>query len=291
MLFEDIYDDEEEEYVPDVTKSLQFKIDAAQAEIDAMPEELEEEKAYVERQLERSQRELDRIIARVNAYKAYESGYQAWVAARDKAQENVNEAAKATFDAKQKVEIAQAVYDALDAVANGGLWVYDPDKTIFYKVYGDNAAEIENVNRSDDFTWITVNEEIARLEGATDVLHEILGNLIVTVITGEGEMPDFDFEEFDIEDLDKLGISPDSIAGLSFAKKFLQEVLKQGKISLQVVLASYDEELAMLDEKIDLYTKLAAIYKGIMNANLGIVEESEGETGPLDGEGEGDDEE
>jgi hypothetical protein len=288
MLHEvDLTDPDEPEFY--ARHSFAYKIEVLQSFIDGKDEYLAGFKEGVEKQLQEVVGEIEEIRPNINAYEAHEASYLAWIESISAYETALNEAKKATFDAKQKVEIAQAVYDALDAVANGGLWVYDPDKTIFHKVYGDNAVEIENVNRSDNFTWITVNEEIARLEGATDVLHEILGNLIVTVITGEGEMPDF--EDFDIEDLDKLGISPDSIAGLSFAKKFLQEVLKQGKISLQVVLASYDEELAMLDEQIDLYTKLAAIYKGIMNANLGIVEESEGETGPLDGEGEGDDEE
>ena len=241
-------------------------------------------------EVQQLKKDIADVKAALEVYKGYESEYKDWVAEREEAFQVWQDSRKTSFEAMVDEFEAKSAYKATETLANGGLWVYDPDKTIFYKVYGDTAPVIPNVNRSDDFTWITVNEEIARLEGTTDVLHEILGNLIVAAIT-EGEMPDFDFEEFDIEDLDKLGISPDSIAGLSFAKKLLQEVLKQGKISLQVVLASYDEELAMLDEQIDLYTKLAAIYKGIMNANLGIVEESEGETGPLDGEGEGDDEE
>jgi hypothetical protein len=60
-----------------------------------------------------------------------------------------------------------------------------------------------------------------------------------------------------------------------------------------VVLDAFDAELAVIDEEIALQTKIAETYKAIMNGWLGIVDDEDvnGETGPVDGEGEGDDEE
>ena len=67
----------------------------------------------------------------------------------------------------------------------------------------------------------------------------------------------------------------DNIAGLNFIKKVLQETLTQGKVVLQTILEAFDAEIAELEEKIELQTKLAEIYKAIMNGYLGIVEEED----------------
>ena len=54
-----------------------------------------------------------------------------------------------------------------------------------------------------------------------------------------------------------------------------------------------DQKIAVLSEEVAIKAAIALKYKEIMNAYLGITDEEdvEGETGPLDGEGEGDDEE
>ena len=55
---------------------------------------------------------------------------------------------------------------------------------------------------------------------------------------------------------------------------------------------SIDELLEKVKEALDIWNAIANKYKAIMNAYLDIVPNDEnGETGPLDGEGEGDDEE
>lgn len=217
--------------------------------------------------------------------KAVEAAYVATVKNRNTTHAAWVDAQIETIVAEAAYELALEEYNALKAIQDEGIWVYDPDAKIFVEVYGEDAEVSGEIRDAvNGFTLVPIAKEIERLEGTTDVLHEMIGNLIFTSIT-EGEMPDFD--EIEIE------IDTQSIAGLSFAKKLLQEALKQGKLGLQVVIAAFDEELAVLDEKIQVYSAIAEKYKAIMNAYLGIVDEAdvEGETGPLDGDGEGDDEE
>ena len=73
----------------------------------------------------------------------------------------------------------------------------------------------------------------------------------------------------------------------------LKQLLSDGKTALAVVNEALDQIIDTLKEAIDIWTAIANKYKAIMNGYLGIVDEAdvEGETGPLDGEGEGDDEE
>ena len=215
--------------------------------------------------------------------KAVEAAYVASVENRNTTHAAWVDAQIETIVAEAAYELALEEYNALKAIQDEGIWVYDPDAKIFVEVYGEDAVVTGEIRDAvNGFTLVPIAKEIERIEGTTDVLHEMIGNLIFTSIT-EGEMPDFD--EIEIE------IDTQSIAGLSFAKKLLQEALKQGKLGLQVVIAAFDEELAVLDEKIQVYSAIAEKFKAVMNAYLGIVDNAEGETGPLDGEGEGDDEE
>ena len=282
FLFE-IYDDEEDEWVPDVTNSLQYKIDEAQAIIDAQPEELAEAKAEAEEDLKNFEEYLGRLIERVNGYKAYEAGYQSWVAERNAAEEAVNEAKKAAFDAEQVKDDAVALYEALDIVANEGMWIYNPDN------------DTDGIINDEDFEWITIAEEIEKLEGKTALLQDAVKALSSAAGVAVGAAMDMSINDEDakaiieavLEDFDEITEDGISIAELKAAKKVLQEVLKQGKVGLQIVLEAFDEEIAELDEKIEVYTKIAGIYKAVMNAYLGIEDEDvAGETGPLDGEGD-----
>ena len=282
FLFE-IYDDEEDEWVPDVTNSLQYKIDEAQAIIDAQPEELAEAKAEAEEDLKNFEEYLGRLIERVNGYKAYEAGYQSWVAERNAAEEAVNEAKKAAFDAEQVKDDAVALYEALDIVANEGMWIYNPDN------------DTDGIINDEDFEWITIAEEIEKLEGKTALLQDAVKALSSAAGVAVGAAMDMSINDEDakaiieavLEDFDEITEDGISIAELKAAKKVLEEVLKQGKVGLQIVLEAFDEEIAELDEKIEVYTKIAGIYKAVMNAYLGIEDEDvAGETGPLDGEGD-----
>ena len=71
------------------------------------------------------------------------------------------------------------------------------------------------------------------------------------------------------------------------------QTLKDGKVALGVVNEILDELLEKVKEALDIWNAIANKYKAIMNAYLDIVpnEDENGETGPVDGEGEGDDEE
>ena len=312
MLHEvDLTDPDEPEFT--ARHSFAYKIEVLQSFIDGKDEYLAWFKEGVEEQLKAVVKDIEEIRPNVNSYEAHEASYLAWIESISAYEAALNEAKKATFDAQQEVKLAQAIYDALDAVANGGLWVYDPDQTIFKKVYGHEAtaeekAEGEGQIRSGDFTWITVNDEIERLEGNIEMISAFVGSQLIpimidaiadlnpapaNVIVGNNNNNNNNNSGNFVPAVGPSFEMFDSIAGLTFAKTLLQEALSKGKVALQVVIDAFDAELAVLDEKIDLYTKLAATYKGIMNALLGIVDEAdvEGETGPLDGEGEGDDEE
>ena len=167
----------------------------------------------------------------------------------------------------------------------------------------------------DGFVQVSVNNAIEQLEGNIMEIKMYVGGKLVPVImkaltstkkatltSGAIALPldtDPDTDPDPATDTDVVPVGPDysvfnmfnSIAGLNFTKALLQEALKVGKVTLQVVLDAFDAELAVIDEQIALQTKVAETYKAIMNAWLGIVPNDESETAPLDGEGEGDDEE
>ena len=280
--------DGEEVEVPNYRRSLAGRIEIAES-ILADEEKFAEncKKAYIGNGVDPHDiyaamlEKIDEATKGLAEKKAVEAAYVASVENRNTTHAAWVDAQIETIVAKAVYELALEEYNALKAIQDEGIWVYDPDAKIFVEVYGKDAVVTEEIRDAvNGFTLVPIAKEIERIEGTTDVLHEMIGNLIFTSIT-EGEMPDFDEIEIDTQ----------SIAGLSFAKKLLQEALKQGKLGLQVVIAAFDEELAVLDEKIQVYSAIAEKFKAVMNAYLGIVENAEGETGPLDGEGEGDDEE
>ncbi len=281
--------DGEEVEVPNYRRSLGGRIEIAEA-ILADEEEFAEncKKAYIGNGVDPHDvyaamlEKIEKATKGLAEKKAVEAAYVASVENRNTTHAAWVDAQIETIVAKAVYELALEEYNALKAIQDEGIWVYDPDAKIFEQVYDrePRLGDGEIRDFENDFTLVPIAKEIERIEGTTDVLHEMIGNLIFTSIT-EGEMPDFDEIEIDTQ----------SIAGLSFAKKLLQEALKQGKLGLQVVIAAFDEELAVLDEKIQVYSAIAEKFKAVMNAYLGIVENAEGETGPLDGEGEGDDEE
>ena len=58
------------------------------------------------------------------------------------------------FDAQIVYLLAQALYDGVKAVAEEGIWVYDPDEEI----------NIVNATRQDDFVWVPVADAIKHFE-------------------------------------------------------------------------------------------------------------------------------
>ena len=227
---------------------------------------------------------LDEIAEATNGLaekKAVEPAYVASV-------ENRNTAYAALVDAKIETIASKAIYDlakdefeALKAIQNEGIFVYDPDN--------DNANE-------DGFVWITIAEEIEAIEGETALLKDAFSALSGVVAATANSAMDLSINDSDamtiigeaLKSLDTFTKDGLSIAELKAAKIVLQEVLKQGKVSVQVVIDAFDEEIAELDEKIQVYTKIAETYKSIMNAYLGIADEA---IVPDEEEIEGDDEE
>ena len=260
--------------------SYQWQVEYAQNEIAALPDRLADYTKAQNAEVADYKTAAAALMQQINGFKAYEAGYQSWVADREKAEAAFNEAKKAEFDAKVAYKEVEAEYEALEATANGYIWIY----------VGEGGNE-------DGFKRVPVNEAIKQLEGDTKDLFVIRGGLMELAgdalaatadqkVTGK-EMGAIlkDIAAINFENLN-------SIAGLNFTKALLQEALKVGKVTLQVVLDAFDAELAVIDEEIALQTKIAETYKAIMNGWLGIVDdETEGETAPVDGEGEGDDEE
>jgi hypothetical protein len=208
----------------------------------------------------------------------------------------VNEAKVAKFDAWQILNLAEAHYEAINDISNDGIYEYTGSL--------EPGAQIDE----NDFKFITIEEEIENLEGEVNALTTGVTALfnIASAVQSQFNTVTTD-QKVDITELQTAYntlIAYDntlpgttsaggSIAELNFTKNILEQVLKAGKVGLQVVIDAFDAEIAELEEKIEVYTKIAEIYKAVMNVYLGIVDD---ETGPLDGEtgpldGEGDDEE
>ena len=220
-------------------KSLAYKVEKAQEMIDeTLPKQLEKYTTEQNKNVQDFKDKAAQLMAKINAFKSYEKGYNDWVEDRMEASEAINEAKIATYDVTQEYNAAMAEYEAVEAVANEWFYVYDPHYEI-EGVYHDHNG----------FAKVPVAAEIERLEKEN--------------------------EELEAEN------------------EFLRNVLRDGKKVLSVVNEIIDQKIAVISDNIQIMVAIAAEYRGIMNAYLGITDEEdvEGETGPLDGEGEGDDEE
>ena len=228
--------------------SLQWKVDNANNTIEVvLPKQLAD---YTEDQMEDVEdlkEDVADIMAAVNAYKSTETGYQSWVEEREAAYDNYNEAKIARWAAEDAQEEAEIEYESIYAVANEGMYVYDPHHELDDFVDESDAARHSYQDRA--YVKISIAKQIELLE----------------------------------EDNERLEAKVE----------FLRNVLKDGKKVLSVVNEILDQKIAVLSEEVAIKAALAAQYREIMNAYLGITDEEdvEGETGPLDGEGEGDDEE
>ena len=276
------------------------------------PEALEKQIAGIREGDNELKAQIANVKAALEQYKAYESEYKTWVADREKAFKAWQDTRKASFEAMLDEFEAKSEYESTEALANGGMWVYDPDWTIWNTVYTTEAERNAAIsagyrNFQEKFSFIPVNKAIEQLEGDIMEIKMYVGKKLVPFIMNaifddEKEVttasasgsPALGSGDAQIAAPNETGFDFgmfNSIAGLNFAKSLLQEALKVGKVTLQVVLEAFDAELAVIDEEIALQTKIAETYKAIMNGWLGIVPNDESETGPLDGEGEGDDEE
>ena len=219
--------------------SLQWKVDDANNTIEVeLPEDLAEYTAEQNKNVEDFKADVADIMNVVNSYKSFETGYQDWVAEREAAYEAYNETKIATWAAHDDKKAAEDEYEAINAVANEGIYVYDPHHEL------DGIEASRRSHGDHDYIKISIAKQIELLE----------------------------------EDNERLEAKVE----------FLRNVLKDGKKVLSVVNEILDQKIAVLSEEVAIKAALAAQYKEIMNAYLGITdeEEVEGETTPQDGEGD-----
>ena len=158
-------------------RSLQYRAEQAQKQIDVtLPEELAEYTKTQNKNVSDLQKDVDAVMAKVNAYKTYEAGYQNWVEERDAVEELYIAAQIATYDAKAEYKTAQAINDAVEAVINEGVYVYDPKMEIYNKFKEAGATHDWR-----GFTLLPVANAIEVLEDENEELeaeNEFLRNVL-----------------------------------------------------------------------------------------------------------------
>lgn len=258
----DTEDVDEDVIRPGYSYSFQNKLN--QQFIDSVEELKATAAEYADYLVGLKEAQVEEVLDAVNAHKATEASYLEWVDERMEAAEDAIDAEKAEFDAKQVYILAKAEYDALEAIANEGMWIYDPEN--------DNA-------NADGFVWITIKEEIEKLTGTTAVLNDCVLGLVNAAAAS-----------IDLSGNWKVNVSAainklvqyantynNSIVELNVVKKVLETVLKYSDVAEEKVLEMLDTQLEWNEEMIDIWTALAAKYKDIMNAYLGIVDGENGE--------------
>ena len=199
-------------------------------------------------------------------YKGYEAEYNAWVEDRMEAYDAWNEAKVESHDAKAVYQVAKAVYDAINAIANQKIFFYDP------MVNGKNITG--KTPNAEGFVELTIQEEIERLEGTSAVLNDCVAGLI------EAAAVSIDLDGLEISNVnisamvgklqqyaEKYGTS---IVGLNVVKKVLEKVLEYGEIAESTVLEMLDERLEWNEEQIAILNAVAAKYQSLMYMYLGI---------------------
>ena len=282
-------EEDEAAVIPDITKSLTYQNEVLQAKVDGVEVLVADVASQVEKMVGEYQNEAEGLKALLDKYKASEPGYKAWVKDRQNAEAAYNQAKMDEFDAKQEYIAAKADLEADEAKANQSFYVY----VGVGETLGDKAADEEG------FVALDIEEQIKYLEGDINALKTGATALFTIAAAAEEQHNNVvDEQEITIdelqeafEELTKLGdntLPTSSIAELTFTKKVLEQALKAGKVGLQIIIDAFDEEIAELEEKIEVYTKIAETYKAIMNYYLGIADEA---IVPDEEEIEGDDEE
>ena len=157
--------------------SLQYKIEEAEEDIEVnLPKGLEWYTKRQNREVKEVKDAAAAAMANVNAYKAYEAGYQNWVEERDAVEEVYIAAQIATYEAKAEYKTAQAVNDAVEAVINEGVYLYDPKMEIYNKFKEAGATHDWR-----GFTLLPVANAIEVLEDENEELeaeNEFLRNVL-----------------------------------------------------------------------------------------------------------------
>jgi hypothetical protein len=166
--------------VPNYFLSLSYKNEFLQQIIDATPEFIAEAEELATGFVKSVAEYAEEISENAQAYKAYEESYEAWVDERLEASEAVIEAEKDTFDAEKEYQEALAGYEATEAIANEGMYIYDPT--------GEETGLVPN---EDGFVWITLKDSIKhfkqenkRLEAENQFYQNVLtdGKKVLSVV-------------------------------------------------------------------------------------------------------------
>ena len=267
------YDEDEEELVfEEGSFSNAWQIEQIKDQIANLPAYLEAFKAFSAMVEQMRLAEIENIRANVMDFEHREAEYTAWLADLSEAEEAVNEAMVAEFDAEVVANVAKAVYVAIDAVANEGMWIF--------------VGDAEDVDDDDCYVFVTIQEAIEHFEGTSAALNECvlaLADVVSATVNIDLAQPSLnvDVAAF-ITTLaayaDEYG---DSIVELNIVKKVLEKVVEYSDIAEETVLEMLDEHLQWNEEQIAILTAIAEKYKTVMFAYLGIDE-----TGPLAGEEE-----
>ena len=141
--------------------SMQYQVEMAQNMIDVvLPAQLAAYEKAQNNNVKAFKASVASILEKVDAYKPLESQYDTWVDARNNADKAYNQAQMDTYDANLVYVIAKALYEAVDAVANEGVWVYDPK----------NEIKITNAERKDGFVKVPVAKAIEHFEAENEKL-------------------------------------------------------------------------------------------------------------------------
>ncbi len=234
--------------------SLAYRVEYYQAFVDAADGMVDDAHDIITTEVQKRQAEADEMIAYINSYKDKEASYLEWTADRENADLMYNEVQKDTYDAWQVYSFAEAIYEATDAVANQKYYIYDPE---------NDDADING------FVELTISEAIEAIEGNISQLYasvEGLGTVVGIIRNHDIEGAIQLLSEYDAK-------GNKSIFELKMVKKVLEETLKAGKVTLELVLETLDERVEWIDEQIQIYQLIADTYKTIMYGYLGIVEE------------------
>ena len=252
------WEEAEEELYGPYWNTLSFQNAEDQALIDAVPELIADAQDYKAGVVEAFQKSAAEVLAAVNEYKAKEASYLAWVADREDASKVVMAFEIAEYEAQQEYIAIKADYQALVAVADGG---------VFY-IYDDE---------NDDFEAVSINDAIYNLQGGIEQLYVIVGGLNGAAIN------DGDVISDTLNALRNFELNGTSIFELKLALKIFEKLQKVGKVAYQEIIEMLDQQIDALDEQIELYTKVANTYKAIMYTYLDI-DPNGGETPSTDEE-------
>ena len=176
--------------------SMQYAIDEYQEMIDeVLPAQLAAYEAAQNKEVKTFKNEVTALLKKIDAYKPLEAQYKTWVDQRNAADKAYNQARIDSFEANEDYIEAKANFEAVEAVANEYVWVYDPQTKDFVKVPVAKAiarleAKNEELEAENEFlrNVLTDGETVlATVNQILDEKIEVISNnvKILTAIAGQ----------------------------------------------------------------------------------------------------------